>query len=485
MQLISFEIKHIQAFKSKIINLDNNVNIFFSEKNSTGKTTLMRAILFTLGFQIPNTELVNFNDYEFLIKLHSQNADIEVYRLKNLLKINGNEYDLPSDTQIVHSLIFGTNNSEILANILGTIYFDQEKGWTLLNRGTIIGENRFNIESFFRGLKDDESDDSYRIVAKIKAIDKKITQYKMMLDITEYQASLKQNVDKSLDFKTVNQEIEESILSNKMKLQTIEEEIESITNLIKKNKNFADYISSKKIYIKNPINNSPIRVTKDILLNYDDLENINIARKSFLVAERNKLKKEIFDKEQLRQKETNYFNINDIDKELTEKFSSMQSLDPVQVKAILDRFQKEKKELKSNLISRTKNQNDWISKAYTIIEKYFSELKLNDEYKVDVFTSNLKAKSGAILHKMIFIYKITYIKLLSEKLGYPLPIFCDSPNGREIEQETINEMLQILKRDFNNHQIIIATIFNYQEIFNNSNIISIDKTLFNKQTIFD
>ena len=90
-----------------------------------------------------------------------------------------------------------------------------------------------------------------------------------------------------------------------------------------------------------------------------------------------------------------------------------------------------------------------------------------------------------ILHKMIFIYKLAYISLLSEKLGYPLPIFCDSPNGREVEQETIDEMLRIMKRDFKNHQIIFASIFNYQNIFDSSNIISIDKTLFNKQTMFD
>ena len=57
----------------------------------------------------------------------------------------------------------------------------------------------------------------------------------------------------------------------------------------------------------------------------------------------------------------------------------------------------------------------------------------------------------------------------------------------------ITEYQESLKRnvdkslDFKtvNHQIIIASIFNYQEIFNNSNIIPIDKTLFNKQTIFD
>lgn len=485
MKLISFEIQHIQAFKSKKISFIDKINIFFSERNSTGKTTLMRAILFTMGFQIPNTELIDFNDYNFTLKLNRQNNNFEICRSQNILKIDDKEYDLPSDAKTVHSIIFGTNNDEILANILGTIYFDQEKGWTLLNRGKIIGDNRFNVESFFRGLKGDESNDSYRMVAKIRALDKKIAQYKMMLDVSEYQASLKRKIDKSLDFNTFNQEIEETILSKKMKLQEVEEEIESITSLIKKNKCFVDYLSDKKIYVKNPNNGFPIRVTKDTLLDYNDIENINNARRSFLVAERNKIKKEIFDKEQLIKKEINYFNIDDIDEELTEQFSSMQKLDPIQVKSVLERFKKEKREINNKLISRTKNQNEWIVKAYKIIEKYSIELKLDNEYKIDIFTNDLKAKSGAILHKMVFIYKLVYISLLSDKLGYPLPIFCDSPNGREVEPEIINEMLLILKRDFCNHQIIFASIHKYSNIFADSNIVQTNKTLFNKPTIFD
>jgi hypothetical protein len=86
---------------------------------------------------------------------------------------------------------------------------------------------------------------------------------------------------------------------------------------------------------------------------------------------------------------------------------------------------------------------------------------------------------------MVFAYKLAYIKLLSEKIGYPLPIFCDSPSGREIEKETIDEMLRILHRDFSNHQLIIASIYKYEDVFSQPIIIHMDGTLFDKPPAFN
>ena len=43
---------------SKVVYFSSKVIIIHSEQNSTGKTTLLRAILFALGFLLPNTELI-------------------------------------------------------------------------------------------------------------------------------------------------------------------------------------------------------------------------------------------------------------------------------------------------------------------------------------------------------------------------------------------------------------------------------------------
>ena len=42
-----------------------------------------------------------------------------------------------------------------------------------------------------------------------------------------------------------------------------------------------------------------------------------------------------------------------------------------------------------------------------------------------------------------------------------LPIVIDSPSGKEVVKENVDRMLQILKRDFTNNQVIIASIYSY------------------------
>jgi len=487
MKINKLVLRHKYAFKDKVVDLNNNILILHSHDNETGKTTLMRAILYTLGFAIPDTELIKFNNFEFSLYIKNNNNNYKITRKGQLLTINENEYDLPTEQTGAHGFLFGIENNEIISNILGAIYFDQEKGWTLLNRGKIIGDNRFNVESFFRGLKGDESDDSYRLVANINILEKKIIQYKLMFSVSEYQEAINHDVEKNLNYKTYDQKLDEEMLTKKIKLQKVEDEINSITEIINKNKSFSDFIYAKNIFVKNPIDNTPIRVTRETLFEFLDTEEINSARKSKLIAERNKLKNEILTREQAQEKEKDefLFDLTNVDEELTKRFSKFQNINSVQVKIMLDKFIKERYILKKTLENRTKQNNPWVSNAYDIIYKYAQELRIPIDYKINIFTSNLKAKSGAILHKMVYIYKLTYIKLLSQKLGYPLPIFLDSPSGREVEKNTIEEMLKIIKRDFSKHQIIIASIYNYSDLFPKLKTITMNRTLFDNLPLFN
>jgi hypothetical protein len=485
MRITNLTLQHSRAFKNKNIDLNSDVNVLYSAENMTGKTTLMRAILYALGFSIPNTELIKFADFEFSIEIIKNDKKYKIKRKERLLIIDDIEYDLPIEQIEAHSFLFGTNSNEIVTNLLGVIYFDQEKGWTLLNRGIIIGVNKFRIESFFRGLNGDDSDDGYKIITKIDQLEKKIAQYRLMFNVSEYQESINCTVDQNFNSKTYEQKIDEDILAKKMKLAKVEDEIISMNKVIKDNKNFSAYITAKKLFVRNPIDNSPIPVSSETLLDFNDLQDTNIARKNMLIIERNRLKREIIENEQKLKKEELLFNIPKIDDELIRRFSEYQGLSSIQVKAVLDKLIKERKELTDILRDKTKENNPWIADAYEIISGYTEELKIPFDYKIDIFTSNLKEKSGAILHKMVFIYKLAYIKLLSQKLGYPLPIFCDSPSGREVEKSTINEMLKIIERDFSSHQIIIASIYNYDEIFPNIKIFPMNRTLFDEQTFFD
>ena len=63
--------------------------------------------------------------------------------------------------------------------------------------------------------------------------------------------------------------------------------------------------------------------------------------------------------------------------------------------------------------------------------------------------------------KTIFAFKMAYILELEKYLNIKLPIILDSPSGKEVDQENIELMMNILKRDFKENQIIIASIYDY------------------------
>lgn len=61
---------------------------------------------------------------------------------------------------------------------------------------------------------------------------------------------------------------------------------------------------------------------------------------------------------------------------------------------------------------------------------------------------------------MVFSFKLAYVMAVKEQLSINLPIIIDSPAGKELDKDNLNKMMLILNRDFSEHQIIVASIFN-------------------------
>ena len=115
-----------------------------------------------------------------------------------------------------------------------------------------------------------------------------------------------------------------------------------------------------------------------------------------------------------------------------------------------------------------------MNSLYQNVLKYAVELGIGSDTTIAasyLFTSNLKELSGAVLHKTVFAFRLAYIIEIERVIGVKLPIILDSPSGKEVDQENITLMMGILKRDFSDHQIIIASIFEYD--FDPINVIEI------------
>ena len=90
-----------------------------------------------------------------------------------------------------------------------------------------------------------------------------------------------------------------------------------------------------------------------------------------------------------------------------------------------------------------------------------------------MFTSNLKELSGALLQKLVFSFKMSYLKETEKLLGIKLPIIIDSPSAKELDLDNVRLMFSILKKDFPDNQIFIASIYKYDFNESNSNIIEL------------
>ena len=99
---------------------------------------------------------------------------------------------------------------------------------------------------------------------------------------------------------------------------------------------------------------------------------------------------------------------------------------------------------------------------YDIIDKYAIELEIKQFINKDhsiVLTSKLKGYSGKILAQLAFVFKLAYLKTIEEKFEIKLPFIIDSPRTSEMKEDAAIDMMNILQRDFQGYQIIVASVY--------------------------
>ena len=466
-------------FKRRI-DFSKEVNLIHSDKNSKGKTTLLRFMLYALGYNIPNTKKIKFNQCEIELIVENEKKE-EIKLVRNnlpIIQIEKNKkkkvYVIPEQQDELQEMVFGIENKDIISNLLGVYYIDQEKGWTLLNRGIVIGSIHFNIEELIRGLSGINCTD---LIEKETQLKRKISKYKQMLSIAEYQQIL-QN-EKGLVTNSYEDKIDSELDSLLIKQREIKEELRRIDKILSDNKHFKKFVIEMKLLVKTS-SGEIVPVTENNIVGLNDAIELLVTKRKLTfarfvdVTSKIEKKQKKFDKEYEQLK---FFElVNQL--EIFDKRISSIPLNRIIIKQEITNLEKEVKDIREEISRITKNNNTIGSYIFEIIIKYATELKIGDKNSISptyLFTSNLKELSGAILHKTVFAFKLGYISAIKKKLNIKLPILLDSPTGKEVDQENIKLMMNILKRDFSDHQIIIASIFEYD--FNNVNTIEIKNRL--------
>ena len=207
-------------------------NLIYSKENSKGKTTLLRFILYSLGYQIPATEGIgDFDKFQFEICININKKRKKIIRKNEQVNVlidnNIYEYTLPIQENELHSAIFEIDNIVILNNLLAVYYIDQEKGWTLLNRGKIIGNIRFNIEEFVAGISEV---DINNLLTEKKVLNNELKKYRYFKNVVDINAEFADEDDKLPEYNQFNmneliqeqKELEVKLRKQKSKRKEIE-----------------------------------------------------------------------------------------------------------------------------------------------------------------------------------------------------------------------------------------------------------------------
>lgn len=442
----------------------NSKTLIYSKENSKGKTTLIRFILYALGYQIPATEGIgDFDKIGFEINIETK-SNITIYRKAETVNViideNINQhFTLPVQETELFALIFGIENPTILNNLLAVFYIDQEKGWTLLNRGKIIGNNRFNIEEFIAGIS---RIDISNLLDEKRVLNNELKKYRYFKNVLDINSEFEDEEDsKILQYETIA--MSELISEQKqleLELKKCDNDRKKLEKTLISNKSFADMIEDYGLIVK--YKNEEFCLTKDKLVDFDKSQDLLKIQINNIKIKESKLKEKLNSVLRVINDKNTLFSMDNILNNL-EKSIDSSGIDISQIDKIIKQLTNKRNSLNNKIKEKLIFNNYELLKFYEIIEKYSKELGIYEYVQNKgpkfVLTNQLKGLSGRVLAQMSYIFKLSYIRNIKDMYGIKLPIIIDSPRTNELSEDSTNDMMKILKRDFSEHQVIVASIY--------------------------
>lgn len=253
-----------------------------------------------------------------------------------------------------------------------------------------------------------------------------------------------------------------------IRLEDEKKTLKDIDLVINKDKQFFDYIDSMDLSVQQ--GDIIIPVNRETLVNSTVNHEYIRAQRSIIVTNIERIKKE---KSFYEMKLHDYYDKNSVqtlfpvesEDTIVNKQLANVNVDQTMIQRLLDETNIELKELKSEIRTKTKFNNEYISKIYKHVFKYAKELEVeniistNEDY---IFTSDLKSLSGAVLQKIVFAFKVAFLKVIEENMDTKLFMVLDSPKGKELDDTNMKLIENLIKKELGENQIIIASIYNFE-----------------------
>ena len=69
--------------------------------------------------------------------------------------------------------------------------------------------------------------------------------------------------------------------------------------------------------------------------------------------------------------------------------------------------------------------------------------------------------SGAVLQKMVFAFKVAFLKVIEEAIGVKLFMVIDSPKSKELDEENTKLIMKLVETELAENQVFIASIYDF------------------------
>lgn len=442
-------------FKSRVTHV-------FSKANSQGKTTLIRLLIYGLGYDCPVTDKMDPKAtpgrYTTRVRVTIGGVSKEIIREEKLVtfKIDGEmKPSKQSDNQEeILSQLYGLTNKDLLLNLLGTYYIDSERGWGLFNRGKVIGNIGFDIDNFLSGISgvDNGTSDERRILDEVKR------GYTRLFKMVEVQQRHENYVSRLvLDEEVISIQEEINLLSSdKSILDSCRRDIEKS---IETNESFFKMIDNYKLSIKH--SGERIQVTSDKLeWNQSTTQMLNAEIRDITLKIKtiegkiSNLKKCLADID---------FKRKVIEENNPAKINIVSNVNRKTIEAARDVIENRQNDLK-NEVENTISGSKVEERLSDYIIKFAKELGVEEGMQSTdpswVRGKKFNAETGAIGQKRVLAMRMAYLKLVEDEVGVRLPIIIDSMVQGELDNENAESMVSFLYDDFKDHQIIISTRHN-------------------------
>jgi len=441
---------------------------FYSFDNTQGKTTAIRLILHALGFKVPNITGINLKNIHSEIHIENNGLEFKITRsgdnvwLEDIPRTQRRYFDINYQQIDLHTLIFGEYDIYVLENILGTFYIDQTKGGVVFNRGDIIGSIHFSVDKLIAGLQGTEITD---LLVSIDNQKKELKKLKFAQSILMYKKEHNLKETNSHEEGSKYDEALSQIKKLEYETKDLSKQLNNLENAIISNNSFIDHIENYNLAVVNN-NGIEIPVNKKTLKGFNNINPVIQAQKSILKVKIEEKKRYIIGLKEETRISSGLFEMADYQSQIDDSISKIR-LDNAILDNLISKSETDIRHKQHNINEKLKHNSEVMQFMNKTLIKYAELLGVKNLIDKDgIKTNNIQTKSGTSGFKLIIAFKIAYILSFKRFCGIKLPLIIDSLRNNEVSELNAQLILKIVDEALKDHQIIIASIYKYPEIFN-------------------